>query len=99
MWIWALWPLMGGGEKIPQIVEDLKGVIFKDPATGPFDMEAGGTDWYKGWQTADEYLSGDVRAKLAKARAAAEKYPEFAVNAEALEQRSEERRVGKECRL
>ena len=41
---------------------------------------------YKGWQTADEYLSGDVRAKLAKARAAAEEYPEFAVNAEALEQ-------------
>ena len=78
--------LMDGGEKIPQIVEDLKGVIFKDPATGPFDMEAGGTDWYKGWQTADEYLSGDVRMKLAKARAAAEKYPEFAVNAEALEQ-------------
>ena len=78
--------LMGGGDKIPQIVEDLKGVIFKDPATGPFDMDAGGTDWYKGWQTADEYLSGDVRVKLAKARAAAEKHPEFAVNAEALEQ-------------
>ena len=76
--------LMGGGDKIPQIVEDLKGVIFKDPATGPFDMD--GSDWYKGWQTADEYLSGDVRKKLEKARAAAEKYPEFAVNVAALEQ-------------
>ncbi|MDE6455336.1 MAG: helicase, partial [Dysosmobacter sp.] len=78
--------LMGGGDKIPQIVEDLKGIIFKDPATGPFDIEAGGTNWYKGWQTADEYLSGDVRMKLAKARAAAEKYPEFAINVEKLEQ-------------
>ena len=48
--------LMGGGDKIPQIVEDLKGVIFKDPNTGPFDIEGGGTNWYKGWQTADEYL-------------------------------------------
>ena len=78
--------LMGGGDKIPQIVEDLKGVIFKDPNTGPFDIEGGGTNWYKGWQTADEYLSGDVRKKLIAARAAAEQYPEFAVNAEKLEQ-------------
>ena len=78
--------LMGGGEKIPQIVEDLKGIIFKDPNTGPFDIKDGGTNWYKGWQTADEYLSGDVRKKLIAARAAAEQYPEFAVNAEKLEQ-------------
>ena len=78
--------LMGRGEKIPQIVEDLKGIIFKDPATGPFDLETGGTNWDKGWQTADEYLSGDVRKKLIAARAAAEQYPEFAVNAEKLEQ-------------
>ncbi|MBQ9719545.1 MAG: N-6 DNA methylase, partial [Oscillospiraceae bacterium] len=78
--------LMGGGDKIPQIVEDLKGVIFKDPATGPFDInEENGTNWWKGWQTADEYLSGNVRQKLAEARAAAEEHPEFAVNAEALE--------------
>ena len=76
----------GSGDKIPQIVEDLKGIIFKDPATGPFDIDGDAVSWYKGWQTADEYLSGDVRAKLAKARAAAEEYPEFAVNAEALEQ-------------
>ena len=78
--------LMGGGDKIPQIVKDLKGVIFKDPDTGPFDIDGDAVSWYKGWQTADEYLSGDVRAKLAKARTAAEEYPEFAVNAEALEQ-------------
>ena len=78
--------LMGGGDKIPQIVEDLKGIIFKDPATGPFDIEDGGTHWFQGWQTADEYLSGNVRAKLAQARAAAEEYPEFSVNVEKLEQ-------------
>lgn len=78
--------LMGGSEKIPQIVEDLKGIIFKDPATGPFDIEDGGTHWHQGWQTADEYLSGNVRAKLAIARAAAEENPQFAVNAEKLEQ-------------
>ena len=78
--------LMGGGDKIPQVVEDLKGVIFKDPNTGPFDIEDGGTDWYKGWQTADEYLSGNVREKLADAKRAAETDPAFQVNVEALEQ-------------
>ena len=78
--------LMGGGDKIPQVVEDLKGVIFKDPNTGSFDIEDGGTDWYKGWQTADEYLSGDVREKLADAKRAAEIDPAFQVNVEALEQ-------------
>ncbi len=78
--------LMGGGDKIPQVVEDLKGVIFKDPNTGPFDIEDGGTDQYKGWQTADEYLSGNVREKLADAKRAAETDPAFQVNVEALEQ-------------
>ena len=78
--------LLGGGDKIPQVVEDLKGVIFKDPSTGPFDIdEENGINWWKGWQTADEYLSGNVRQKLEQARTAAEIYPEFAVNVEALE--------------
>lgn len=75
--------LMGGLDKIPQIVSDLKGIIFKDPESGPFDMD--GADWHKGWQAADEYLSGNVRRKLDIARAAAEQYPEFAVNVEELE--------------
>ena len=78
--------LMGGPEKIPQIVEDLKGIIFKDPATGPFDFAGGGENWSKGWQAADEYLSGNVRVKLAQARAAAEDNPQFAINVEKLEQ-------------
>lgn len=79
--------LMGGSEKIPQIVDDLKGIIFKDPATGPFDLEAeNGTHWAQGWQTADEYLSGNVREKLAAARTAVLQYPEFSINVERLEQ-------------
>ncbi len=78
--------LMGGPDKIPQIVADLEGIIFKDPATGPFDFAEGGESWSRGWQAADEYLSGDVRMKLAQARLAAEDHPEFAVNVEKLEQ-------------
>ena len=77
--------LMGGSEKIPQIVEDLKGVIFKDPLTGSFDMEAADSSWARGWQTADEYLSGNVRVKLKEARQAAEVDPDFAANVTALE--------------
>ncbi len=76
--------LMGSSEKIPQIVEDLKGIIFKDPATGPFDLEDGGTHWHQGWQAADEYLSGNVRKKLAEAQAAAVDHPEFQINVDAL---------------
>ena len=78
--------LMGGQDKIPQIVEDLQGVLFKDPSTGPFDYAEGGEHWNKGWQTADEYLSGNVRRKLRQAERAAEQYPEFRANVEALKQ-------------
>ena len=76
--------LMGGSEKIPQIVEDLKGVIYKDPTSGPFDLENGGEHWAKGWQTADEYLSGNVRRKLRTAQRVAERDPFFAGNVDAL---------------
>ena len=60
-----------------RITAELSGVIFKDPSADPTDPEAG-------WQMADEYLSGDVRAKLRMAQFAAETNPEFAVNVEAL---------------
>ena len=76
--------LMGGMEYIPQIVEDLHGVIFKDPATGPFDLAEGGDHWGKGWQPADEYLSGNVRRKLRQAQSAAKDNPFFEINVEAL---------------
>ncbi|MDD3822208.1 MAG: SNF2-related protein [Sphaerochaetaceae bacterium] len=77
--------LMGGSEKIPQIVEDLHGVIYKTPGSGPFDLEAGGAYWAQGWQTADEYLSGNVRQKLREAKRAAEQDPLFQINVSALE--------------
>lgn len=76
--------LMGGSDKIPQIISDLKGIIFKDPDSGPAVISEENTDWQKGWQTADEYLSGNVRKKLERAKKAAEEYPEFAANVEAL---------------
>ena len=76
--------LMGSSEKIPQIVEDLKGVIYKEPNSGPFDLQDGGEHWAKGWQTADEYLSGNVRQKLRTAQRVAAHDPFFAGNVDAL---------------
>ena len=69
--------LLGTPGEYERIIAELSGVIFKDPAADPTDPEAG-------WQMADEYLSGDVRAKLRMAQFAAETNPEFAVNVEAL---------------
>ena len=70
--------LLGTPGEYGRITSELSGVIFKDPAADPTDPEAG-------WQMADEYLSGDVRAKLRMAQFAAETNPEFAVNVTALE--------------
>ena len=70
--------LLGTPGEYERITSDLSGVIFKDPGTDPTDPEAG-------WQMADEYLSGNVRAKLRMAQLAAETNPEFAVNVAALE--------------
>ena len=69
--------LLGTPGDYGRITTELSGVIFKDPAADPTDPEAG-------WQMADEYLSGDVRAKLRMAQFAAETNPEFAVNVDAL---------------
>ena len=69
--------LLGTPGEYGRITAELSGVIFKDPAADPTDPEAG-------WQMADEYLSGDVRAKLRMAQFAAETNPEFSVNVEAL---------------
>ena len=70
--------LLGTPGDYERITSELSGVIFKDPGTDPTDPEAG-------WQMADEYLSGNVRAKLRMAQLAAETNPEFAVNVTALE--------------
>lgn len=66
------------GEEL-EIAKELSGVIFKNP-------EKGLDHPLEGWENADEYLSGNVRKKLAAARAAAERDPAYAVNVSALEQ-------------
>lgn len=55
-----------------QITAALRQQIFLDPQT-------------QEWQPADEYLSGNVRAKLDIARLAAQSDPDFAVNVQMLE--------------
>lgn len=63
--------LMDGKEK-SEIISDLKGVIFLNPETSA-------------WETADAYLSGNIRNKLAAAKSAAESNPDFTENVSALE--------------
>ena len=70
--------LLGTPGEYERITSELSSVIFKDPSADPTDPEAG-------WQMADEYLSGNVRAKLRMAQLAAETNPEFAANVIALE--------------
>ena len=55
------------------LIEELRGVIFQNPLT---DV----------WETADQYLSGNVREKLAIAATYAENHPEYAPNVQALTQ-------------
>ena len=62
--------LMGKSEE--DVAKELAGIIFQNPVT-------------EKWETADEYLSGNVREKLATARIFAENRPEFAINVTALE--------------
>ena len=56
-----------------ELVRDLHGVIFADPVKNE-------------WQTADEYLSGNVRQKLREAKTAAADDPAFEINVSALTQ-------------
>ena len=69
--------LLGSPGDYERITTELRGVIFKDPSADADEPEAG-------WQTADEYLSGNVRNKLRMAQLAAESHPEFKINVEAL---------------
>ncbi len=65
------------GKTIEELAHDLRGVIFKDPTAGD--------DPAAGWQTSDEYLSGNVRKKLRQAEAAAANDSAFSINVEALQ--------------
>lgn len=62
------------GRTQEEIINDLQGVIFKVPSSEPAR-----------YVTADEYLSGNVRAKLITAKAAAHDHPEYEINVSALE--------------
>ena len=55
----------------PALIAGLQGVIFRDPVKNE-------------WQTADEYLSGNVRQKLREAEQAAAADPAYLPNVEAL---------------
>ena len=61
------------GKDIDTLIEDLGGVIYKNPLTDE-------------WETADEYLSGNIREKLKIASTYAENHPEYVVNVQALKQ-------------
>ena len=61
------------GKDKDTLTEELRGVIFQNPLTDA-------------WETADEYLSGNVREKLEVAATYAENHPEYAVNVQALRQ-------------
>ena len=64
-----------------KLIEELQGLIFLNP------QEYNENDEDHGWETADEYLSGNVRDKLRVAKAMAKEYPElFHENVTALEQ-------------
>ena len=60
------------GKSVEDITKELAGVIFQNPVT-------------EKWETADEYLSGNVREKLSVARTFAENHPEYAINVASLE--------------
>ena len=65
------------GKPYPELVKELHGLIYHNP-------EKAGNDDTTGWETADEYLSGNVRKKLVKAMEAAESNPVNQENADAL---------------
>ncbi len=62
------------------LIDELTGLIFLNP------------DGYNennpnvGWETADEYLSGNVRDKLRRAEAFAKEKPQYGINVEALKE-------------
>ena len=60
------------GKSEEDVTKEIAGIIFQNLVT-------------EKWETADEYLSGNVREKLATARVFAENRPEFAINVTALE--------------
>ncbi|MCR4908857.1 MAG: DEAD/DEAH box helicase family protein, partial [Lachnospiraceae bacterium] len=56
-----------------EVIKELRGIIFRNPLTDK-------------WETADEYLSGNVREKLKTAMDYAETHPEYEINVRSLMQ-------------
>ena len=71
--------LLGTPDQYEDLLSSLQGVIFRDP------LEASAEDITQGWHTADDYLSGNVRAKLKVAQLAAQTDSSYGVNVSALE--------------
>lgn len=61
------------GKDINTLMSELTGIIFKNPEN---DL----------WETADHYLSGNVREKLSIVKGLAESHPEYVPNVKALTQ-------------
>jgi DNA methylase len=61
------------------LVEELEGLVYLNPESYNENNPNAG------WETADEYLSGNVRNKLRLAKAMVKENPQFAINVEALE--------------
>lgn len=59
------------GKDESELIQELRGIIYKDPIANAY-------------QTADEYLSGNVRRKLRQAKKAAEQDAAYQINVEAL---------------
>ncbi len=59
------------GKDIDILIEDLSGVIYKNPLTDE-------------WETADEYLSGNIRGKIEDCQYLCGKSSEYAINVQAL---------------
>ena len=74
-----------GELKQAALVKELEGLIYLNPALANENNPAAG------YETADEYLSGNVREKLRVAKAAALESPAFGINVEALEKVQPER--------
>ena len=59
------------GKTQEEVVAELQDLVYQHPATGA-------------WQTRDQYLSGNVKEKLAQAKAAAQQDPKYLANVYAL---------------
>ncbi len=69
------------GKDYDTVIRELGNQIYQEPKS-VYEEE----NPYSGWETASEYLSGNVKAKLAAAEIAADENPKYARNVEALKE-------------